>query len=242
MSKEPCDAVISVNSVSKSFGTRLVLSNIILSIARGQSVCVCGVNGVGKSTLLRIIAGLLQPDGGSVQLNGYNVTEDPEKTKPQVGVILHKSMLYPHLTVSENLLFFANLYGLKNSTAAVRGLLEKLGLGSYRYDKAGILSRGLLQRLSIARALVHQPTVLLADEPFTGLDAEACQHLTSVLADFTNNSGTIVMTTNDINICLQCCSRVAVLDKTCLIFDAMTSDLNTAGFSQDYLSYARGEK
>lgn len=235
------NTVINISSISKAFATRLVLDNIDLDVARTQSVCICGVNGVGKSTLLRIIAGLLEPDRGSVKLCGYNVKKHPEKTKPQFGVVLHKSMIYPNLTVLENLSFFATLYGIKDSTSRVMELIVDVGLLSYRYDKAGILSRGLLQRLAIARALVHRPVVLLADEPFTGLDAEACEHLVNVLAKFTNNGGTIVMTTHDIKTSIHCCDRVVVLDKTNLIFDAMFSDIDIDSFTQDYLSYARSK-
>ncbi len=236
------NTVININSINKAFSTRLVLNNIDLSITRSQSLCICGVNGAGKNTLLRIIAGLLQPDQGSVQLCGYNVSKEPEKTKLHLGVISHKSMLYPDLTVFENLFFFANLYGVKDNTARVKELLEDVGLFPYRYDRVSILSRGLLQRLAIARALVHRPSILLADEPFTGLDIEACQHLISVLTNFTNDGGTVVMATHDINVCLQCCRRVVVLDKARLIFDAETSDIKTASFVQDYLSYARNRK
>jgi len=234
--------VININSISKAFTTRLVLNNINLLVPRAQAVCICGVNGAGKSTLLRVVAGLLQPDHGSVQLNGYNVTEEPEKTKPKVGVILHKSMVYPNLTIMENLSFFADLYGIEKSSDRINELLKDVGLSSYRYDIAGVLSRGMLQRLSIARALVHQPNVLLADEPFTGLDVEACQYLFSVLTDFTKNDGTIIMTTHDINIAMKCCNRVVVLDKGRLIFDAETNDLDIDSFAHDYLSYARRGK
>lgn len=235
------NAVIEISSVSKAFATRVVLENVDLDVIRSQSACLCGVNGAGKSTLLRIIAGLLHADAGSVRLNGYNVRTDPEKTKPQLGVISHKSMIYPDLTVSENLSFFANLYGVENSRVRITELLQEVSLYSYRYDKASILSRGLLQRLAIARALVHRPKVLLADEPFTGLDSEACKYLISVFADFTNAGGTIIMTTHDISIGLQCCDRILVLDKRRLIFDAMTSDIDTGDFAKDYLSYARNK-
>jgi len=112
---------------------------------------------------------------------------------------------------------------------------------SYRYDTASILSRGLLQRLAIARAMVHEPTLLLADEPFTGLDAKACRHLITVLTEFTNNGDTIIMTTHDIDLGLQCCNRVVVLDKSNLIFDARTNDIDTDKFLKDYISYARSE-
>jgi len=236
---EASNSVISVNSLGKAFGARLVLNNIDLEVARTQSACICGVNGAGKSTLLRIIAGLVQPDQGSVQLCGYNIRKEPEKAKPRLGMVAHNSMVYPNLTVFENLSFFASLYGVKNGAARIEELLEEIGLFSYRYDKAGILSHGLLQRLAIARALVHNPAVLLADEPFTGLDAEARQHLVTILAGFTDNGGTVVMTTHDIANSIQYCDRVMVLDRTRLIFDAMTCDIDTASFARDYLLYAR---
>jgi heme exporter protein A len=232
------DIVISVKSVSKAFDTRDVLKDINIEIKTAQTVLICGINGAGKSTLLRIIAGLLQPDKGSIELSGYNIRKDPEKAKSKSGMISHKSMVYPELTVLENLSFFATLYGVKDSDAYITELLKNVGLSSYRYDKAGILSRGLLQRLAIARALVHQPTLLLADEPFTGLDSEATSLLINVLDEFKNNSGTIVMTTHDTDIGLKCCNRVLVLNNSNVIFDALTSDIDTEDFSKDYLSYA----
>ncbi|MCP4259432.1 MAG: heme ABC exporter ATP-binding protein CcmA [Planctomycetes bacterium] len=233
--------VVNVKSVSKAFDTRGVLKDININVDTTQAVLICGINGAGKTTLLRIIAGLLQPDLGSVELCGYNIRKDPEKAKSQFGMISHKSMVYPELTVLENLSFFARLYGVKDSDDKITELLQNVGLFSYKYDTASILSRGLLQRLAIARALVHQPALLLADEPFTGLDAEACHHLIAVLTEFTNNGGTIVMTTHDIDIGLKCCNRVVVLDKSNLIFDAKASDIDTARFLKDYISYARSE-
>jgi heme exporter protein A len=232
-------AVIEISSVSKAFAARAVLKSIDLNVTRSQAVCLCGVNGAGKSTLLRIVAGLLHADTGSVSLNGYSVRAEPEKTKPQLGVISHKSMIYPDLTVSENLSFFANLYGVKDITARIAELLKDVGLFSYRYDNAAVLSRGLLQRLAIARALVHRPQVLLADEPFTGLDAEASKYLVGVFANFIKAGGTIVMTTHNTHTGLQCCDRVVVLDKHRLIFDARTTEIDTVAFTKDYLSYAR---
>jgi heme exporter protein A len=237
-----CQVVISIDSVSKTFSTRQVLNNIELDVSKAQSICICGVNGAGKSTFLRIVAGLLRPDLGSVKLNGYDVEKEPDKTKPLLGVISHKSMVYSNLTVFENLFFFATLYGVKKRTARIKELLEDMGLFQYRYELASILSRGLLQRLAIARALVHQPTILLADEPFSGLDTEASHYLMSTLNGFRNNGGTIIMTTHDINIGIKCCSRVAVLDRARLIFDADIHDIDIDLFTEDYLSYARGKE
>ena len=183
------NAVIDINSVSKAFASKWVLKSIDFVITDGQSVCLCGINGAGKSTLLRIIAGLLSPDKGSVRINGFDTKKEPEKTKAQLGVISHQSMLYSDLTVLENINFFATLYGVRDKAARTEQLLKDVGLFPYRYDKTGILSRGLLQRLAIVRALVHNPTVLLADEPFTGLDSVSSRHLVSILNNFTDNGG-----------------------------------------------------
>jgi heme exporter protein A len=234
------DITINIDSVSKAFGARLVLKNINFAVTSPQSVLLCGVNGAGKSTLLGIIAGLLQPDRGLVSLCGYSVSNDPEKAKPQLGVISHKPMVYPELTVMENLSFFADLYGVKNSSDRIDELLEQIGIAAYKYDRADILSRGLLQRLAIARALVHSPKILLADEPFAGLDTEACEHLISILTNFVDDSGTVLMTTHNTRIGLRCCRRILVLDKTDLIFDADAGDIDTDRFSKDFVAYAGG--
>jgi heme exporter protein A len=231
--------VLEVSSVTRKFGTRLVLRGIDLAVARGSGVCVCGVNGAGKSTLLRIVAGLLKPAQGTIKICGYDVATEPEKARSKLGLISHKSILYPELTTSENLLFFARLYGVKDRQRRVQELLDDVGLSSYAYDRTNVLSRGMLQRLSIARAMVHRPTVLLADEPFTGLDLEAGRHLISVLTKFRAHGGTLVMTTHDTSMALKCCDRVAVLENHSFIFDAVTSQIDADSFMEDYLSYAR---
>lgn len=225
--------------VKKSFAARPVLNGVNLNIYTQQSLCLFGVNGAGKSTLLRIIAGLLHPDQGSVHIHGYSMADEPEKTKSQLGVISHNSMVYPDLTVFENIHFFAQLYGVKNTKEQTEKSLHEVGLIPYRHDRAQILSRGLLQRLAIARALVHEPKILLADEPFTGLDTESANHLVQVMTSFTSSSGTIVMTTHDTAMGLRCCNRVVILDHGSLCFDCPTDRLNAAEFTEDYLSYAR---
>ena len=158
-----------------------------------------------------------------------------------LGVILHKSMVYSDLTVLENVLFFADLYGIKNKTSRVKQLLEDVGLEKYRYDKVNILSRGLLQRLAIARALVNEPAVLVMDEPFTGLDSESTSHLIDIITEFTNNNGTVIMTTHDIKVGVSFCNHVAVLDKQKIIFESPVRDIDTKNFTLDYLSYARSK-
>jgi heme exporter protein A len=233
------ESVIRIDSVSKSFEHRRVLKEVSLDVHGGESVFVCGINGVGKSTLLRIISGLLEPDAGSVRICGHDMANDPEKAKPMLGVISHKSMVYSELTVLENLRFFAGLYGVSEARRRVDEIVEEMGLGPYRYDRAAVLSRGLLQRLSIARSLIHSPTVLLADEPFTGLDSKACSHLVERIAGFIDASHAVVMTTHDANIGLRCCGRVVVLDGGAVVFDGPTEGIDGAEFVKDYVGYAR---
>jgi heme exporter protein A len=233
---------IRIDGVCKAFGHRAVLNNISFNLPAAEAVFLCGVNGAGKSTLLRIVAGILSPDSGSVQICGHDIHKSHDTAKSRLGIISHKSMVYPELTVLENLSFFAALYGVPDRQGRINEILEDMGLSAYRYDSAGILSRGLLQRLSIARALVHKPAILLADEPFTGLDTQACQYLVAVFERFTNAGGTIIMTSHDIGLALRNCKRVMVLDKGKIIFDVARAALDIASFTQDYLLYARNKQ
>ena len=235
------ESVITISSVSKTFGSKLILKNIDLQVYQSHGICICGANGAGKSTLLRIVAGLIRPDDGIVKLCGFDINSEPEKTKLYLGLISHKTMVYPELTITENLRFFARLYGVKDASDRIETLIEDIGLSSYRHDKASVLSRGMLQRLAIARAMVHSPTVLLTDEPFTGLDTKACKHLVDVLRKFQSQGGTLVMTTHNTRLALQCCSRVAVLDEGDFIFDSPTSQIDTGSFIEDYYAYARSQ-
>lgn len=230
---------VSIAGLCMAFETRRVLDKVDLEILPAQALCLCGINGAGKSTLLRIIAGLLHPTGGTVYVNGLEVKKHPEATKAMIGVISHQSMLYPDLTIAENLLFTARLYGVPDRPSRVNKLLEDVGLASYRHDRTAILSRGMLQRLAIARAIVHEPKILLADEPFTGLDLKSGRHLVNIIQKFTESGGSVIMTTHEINFGLQCCQRLVVLDHGRLIFDAHREQIDRDRFAHDYLSYAR---
>lgn len=232
-------SAVNLLDVCKSFTGRCVLEGIGFHLTGGQGLCICGANAAGKTTLLRIIAGLLEPDEGQVRICGFDIKHQKQRTGAMLGAIFHKTMVYPQLTVIENLRFFARLYGVRDSKARIRELLEESSLMPYCYDSAGILSRGMMQRLAIARALVHRPAVLLADEPFAGLDAEAGKHLVTVIRKFRDTGGTVVMTTHNVSFALQCCERVAVLDDKKLIFNTEVSEINTAEFVRDYLLYAR---
>jgi heme ABC exporter ATP-binding subunit CcmA len=234
----PQNAILCVNQVSKTF-TRPVLKNINLSIDTPQSVFICGINGSGKSTLLKILAGLLGPDSGTVFIHGKCLRRETEQVKSKLGIIMHQSMVYSDLTVLENLDFFARLYAVPLRQERIASLLEQVGLTAFRYDKASVLSRGLLQRLSIARAMIHEPEVILADEPFTGLDTASTDYLMTMLNQFQRRGGTVVLTTHDVARGLSCSDRVVVIDQARIIFDRSTSQVEQARFAKDYLLYSR---
>lgn len=233
------EMALSIGSVGKAFTARPVLKDVSLDLPRGQAACLCGVNGAGKSTLLRIVAGLLRPDHGSVAVNGWDLAEHPEKFKRQLGMISHASMVYTELTVLENLAFAADLMGVTNRAERMKEVLAEMGLGPLRHDRAGTLSRGWLQRLAIARALLHKPALLLADEPFTGLDVRATERLVEIVDAFVRQGGSVLMTTHDTRLGLRCCCRVVVLDEGAILFDALTEEVDVKRFSDDYLTYAR---
>lgn len=219
-------AAVRVNDVCKSFGSRVVLEEINFHLLAGEGLCICGANAAGKSTLLRIAAGLLEASGGTVEICGLNIRREREKTKSMIGVVLHSSMVYPELTVLENLRFFARLYGIKDSKGRIEELLEETGLGSCKGDIGGVLSRGMTQRLAVARALLHKPKVLLADEAFSGLDREASGRLVTTLNNFKESGGAILMTAHNVSLPGQCCERVAVLDNHKLIFEPEVLQIN----------------
>ena len=225
--------------LGKSYDGRVVFTGINLTITPGQSVCICGPNGSGKSTLLRIAAGLTTPTAGKLRICGRDIRSDSPRARTLIGLIAHTSMLYDDLTVAENLLFYARLYALENPRARIDELIDQLGLAPYRHDSACILSRGMLQRLAIARALTQQPRVLLADEPFTGLDANAAEHLTETLRNFPAHDRAVIMTSHNPPLALTCCQRIAVLDQGSIILDAPASELQTSDFTNDYLAYTR---
>ncbi|MGH2811351.1 MAG: ABC transporter ATP-binding protein, partial [Actinomycetota bacterium] len=163
--------MISVRSLEKRFGTTRALDRIDLEVADNETVLVAGPNGSGKTTLLRALAGLIRPTSGTVTIDGAS----PRSQRARIGYLGHDSHLYPHLSVTENLTFFARLYGVSSEQS--REWLDRVGLAHKSGAEAGTLSRGELQKAAIARSLVHDPDIVLVDEPFTGLDRDAAEAL-----------------------------------------------------------------
>jgi heme exporter protein A len=201
---------VAVNALTKQFGSRVAVRSIQFSLDHGSCLALFGPNGAGKTTLLRLIAGLLRPNTGDVHLDGVNVRGNTA-ARGRVGLISHQSMLYAPLTARENVEFFARLYGLSHpSTAALRAL-ERMGV----LDRADVavrtLSRGLQQRVSIARAIVHSPDILLLDEPYSGLDESGAASLTTELRSLRSRGATLVIVTHNVAEGLALATHAAIM-------------------------------
>ena len=195
--------------LSKAFGARRALRSLNLSLERGERLAVIGPNGAGKTTLIRLLATLLRPSSGALTVCGFDASEEPEEVRRRLGVILHETLLYPDLTVEENLRFFARLYGLADPSGRIDAICERLELAALRRGRVRRLSRGQQQRTALARALLHDPPVLVFDEPDTGLDAAAFERLRDELVRETGR--TLIFSTHQAGHALALATRILLL-------------------------------
>jgi heme ABC exporter ATP-binding subunit CcmA len=203
--------LLEARGLQRSFGRVRILRGLDLLLRPGEALAVIGPNGAGKTTLLRLLAGLMRPTAGDVRMLGHRLTRGSDSARRTIGLLSHQSLLYDDLTLLENLTFAARLYGLDRPRETAQAALEATGLGDRSGELPRRLSRGLLQRAAIARALLHDPRVLLLDEPFTSLDAEAADRLRSDLrARLAQGLGLIVVTHHLAEV-WDLASRVAVL-------------------------------
>ncbi len=200
---------VEVAELSKCFGPVRALRGVTLAVPEGESLVIFGPNGAGKTTLLKILATLVRPTSGRVRLFGSDPRADG-RARGLIGLVSHASYLYAGLTARENLVFTARMYGVRDPEARADRMLDLVGLAGRGGDLVRTYSRGMMQRLSIARALVHDPPLLLLDEPYTGLDRSAAQTFTNLLLAM-RGTRTIILTTHSIEQGVALCDRVAIL-------------------------------
>jgi heme exporter protein A len=205
------EPLLVARGVRRSFGRVRVLHDIDLSLAPGDVLAVAGPNGAGKSTLLRVLAGLMRPTAGEVRVLGRSPAGDAGGTRRAIGLLSHQTLLYDDLTLAENLTFAARLYGLPRPAETARDALDAAGLGARAGDSPRRLSRGLLQRAALARALLHDPRILLLDEPFTALDATSADRLRADLGDRRAAGVGLVIVTHHLAEVWDLATRVAVM-------------------------------
>ncbi len=234
--------LIEVTDVVKRFGKVVAVNGVSLKIDQGDAVVIFGPNGAGKTTLFRILAGLIRPDEGSLSVEGADVTyEYGETIRHRIGYISHQSMTYTQLSARENLLFFARLYGVADPDEKADALLKRVGLTSRADDITATFSRGMKQRLSIARALVHDPDIILLDEPFTGLDQHAAEILKDTLSHLHDERKTFIMVTHNIRVGLAISRRVVVQVAGKIAMTCDTDGLNPDEFTERYFTIVGGK-
>ncbi|MFZ5880603.1 MAG: heme ABC exporter ATP-binding protein CcmA [Chloroflexota bacterium] len=190
--------MIEVRKLVKRFGLKTVLRGVNFTVQPGEFVALLGPNGAGKTTFLRILASLSRPSLGEVRVAGYALPGQAAQVRARLGVVSHLPLLYPDLTAEENLFFYARMYNIPNPARHVLEVLELVGLAHRRRDLVRTFSRGMQQRLAIGRAVIHDPDVILFDEPYTGLDQDASEMLDEVLRSVAYKGRTVVMTSHDL--------------------------------------------
>jgi heme exporter protein A len=231
--------MIKVKSLVKSFGPTTALRGVNLSVPDGQFVTLVGPNGAGKTTLLRILATLSRPTLGQVTIAGHELPKGAAQARQRIGLVSHQTLLYGDISAEENLRFYGRMYDVSGLDRRITDVLEMVGLAPRRRDPVRIFSRGMQQRLAIARAVLHRPALMLLDEPYTGLDQDAAARLEAVMSSVGTEGRTVLMTTHDLERGLAVADRVVILAKGRVVFEAHRSDLNTAAFLEAYRQYTQ---
>ncbi len=226
--------MIRLNGVVHQFGLNPVLRGVNLDVAEGEFVTLVGRNGAGKSTLLRIVSTLLRPTGGEVTVGGWPLPAQADRVREHIGLVSHQALLYRDLTAAENLAFFADIYDLDDAEERVYNALRKVGLFARQRDPVGTFSRGMVQRLTIARATLHEPEVLLLDEPYTGLDQEASRLLDNLLREESSRGRTILMITHDLGHGLGLADRLAILHRGRIAREVSRDEISPAAIYDIY--------
>lgn len=230
------EPIIEVKGLVKKFGFKTVLRKVDLSLEKGDFLALFGHNGAGKTTLIRILCSLMRPTSGEIHIAGLDPLNEREALCKTIGVISHQTFLYKNLSAFENLRFYGRMYDVPDLKDRIEALLELVGLSEYRDDPVNNFSRGMQQRLSVARAIIHDPSILFLDEPYTGLDQHGAEDLKKLLKRFRSQGKTILMTSHDIDRGLELCNMTAILKSGRLIFKEKVTRALKDDFRQLYLS------
>jgi heme exporter protein A len=227
--------IISVRKLVKRFGLKTVLRGLDFNVQPGEFVALLGPNGAGKTTFLRILSSLSRPSLGDVRISGYRLPDQASAVRRHLGVVSHLPLLYGDLTAEENLRFYGRMYRVENLEARIDEVLEMVGLAARRRDLVRTFSRGMQQRLAIGRAVLHDPQVMLFDEPHTGLDQDASEMLDNVLSEVAARGRTVVMTSHDLSRSADLASRFDVISRGVITASVQREDIDT----RDLLGFYR---
>ncbi|HCC78813.1 MAG: heme ABC exporter, ATP-binding protein CcmA [Chloroflexi bacterium GWB2_49_20] len=233
--------MIEVRKLVKRFGLKTVLRGLDFQVEQGEFVALLGPNGAGKTTFLRILATLSRPSLGEIRVAGFGLPHQAAQVRQKLGVVSHMPLLYGDLTAEENLRFFGQMYNVNVLNQRIGEVLDLVGLTSRRRDLVRTFSRGMQQRLAIGRAVLHDPEVMLFDEPHTGLDQDACDMLDKVLRDVAARGRTVVMTSHDLARVEDLATRYDVLSKGIISATSKKSELKSGNILTFYKKALAGE-
>jgi ABC-2 type transport system ATP-binding protein len=217
--------MIKLIKITKNYGKLTAVNNVNLEVTPGEIFGFLGPNGAGKTTTIKMIAGLLQPTAGSILINGHDVQKEPLKAKFITGFIPDRPFLYEKLTAAEFMRFVADLYEMQDSKMRINELLELFGLPDWKNELIENFSHGMKQRLVMASALLHNPKVLVVDEPMVGLDPRGARLVKDIFKDLASRGVTVFMSTHTLEIAEQMCTRVAIINKGDIIAEGSVEDL-----------------
>ncbi len=225
----PLTRVIEARGLTKTFGNNLALRGIDLEVSQGESVVIFGPNGAGKTTLIKVLATIMKSSSGTVSIEGRDINHQAEEVRRRIGVVTHQTFLYNNLTAYENLDFYCRLYDVSGRQERVHQVIAMVGMTARLHDRVGTLSRGMQQRLSIARSLLHKPGIMLLDEPETGLDQQAIALLWEALRGEGEQKRTIIFTTHNLERGLELGDRLLILVQGKITYDGVGQaiDLDT---------------
>ena len=229
--------VVDVRGIGKSFGNFHALRDLNLRVGRGEFLTIIGPNGAGKTTLLKILSTVMRPTSGEGNLVGFDLREGEENLRRNIGMLSHYTFLYDNLTAHENLKFYGQLYEIKNIEKQIKRVIEKVGLEDRLHDTVRSFSRGMKQRLAIARSIIHDPSLLLLDEPYAGLDRWSEKRLADILKSFHNNKRTIIMATHNLSSFLELGSRVVVINSGRIVHEQQVRAMNIEQLERLYTQF-----
>ena len=225
---------IETRGLTRSFSNLLALNGLDLRVERGQTLAVFGPNGAGKSTLIKILSTVMKPSSGEVLLDGFSIKGNTEEVRRRIGLVSHYTFLYGSLTAYENLQFYSRMYDVPNFRERIYEVADMVGMGSRLHDRVAIFSRGMQQRLSIARALLHRPAIMLLDEPETGLDQQAVAMFWEALRADGVDGRTIIFTSHSLERGLEVCDRLLILHRGQIVHQQPNRELDLAGLRRIY--------
>ncbi len=231
---------VEVNNLTKTFGKRKVLDKISFELEKGGFLSLFGPNGAGKTTLIKIITTLIAPTSGEIRVSGMNPMKNSAAIRAKVGLISHSPLLYLDLNAEENLRFYGAMYSVHNLDERIDELLDQVELGHRRYDLVRTYSKGMTQRLAIARALLHKPSILFLDEPHSGLDPHAVDIFENLL-DSIRAEHTFIMITHNIERGLALCSKAMILYNGQIVFYQDKEELDIDMFKSIYQQRVKGD-